>query len=90
MKYDYEPEFKANIREGKRALWVKMPDGREFNIWDIGKEEFESISIQRAITHAFYLGYEAMKEQVRQFIYSSSGRKFPDFKVSDEEYEYKR
>jgi len=60
----YQPKFTMTSRRGQKALWVKMPSGDEFNIYDLENEDIEKESIRTAIIHAFELGWKAAYENV--------------------------
>jgi len=53
----YKPEFTMTDRRGKTALWVLMPNNKEYNIGDIDKTALSKV--ENAIIHAFELGYAA-------------------------------
>ena len=59
----YEPKFTMSPREtrGKKtiALWVEMPNGEKFNIWDLPKVPNEDV--QHALQSAFSRGFDAAK-----------------------------
>lgn len=54
----YEPKFIVTERNGKLALWVKMPNGRQYNIWDVTKSEATE-DVLKTIESAFSRGMEA-------------------------------
>jgi hypothetical protein len=53
----YKPEFSRRDRNGKISLWVKMPDGDIWNIWDLPKGI--SRDGELALMHSFELGFRA-------------------------------
>lgn len=59
----YEPKFtmKPRERRGEKtiALWVEMPNGEKFNIWDLPKVPTEDM--QQALQSAFSRGFDAAK-----------------------------
>ena len=65
----YSPRFiKGELRQGldspgvkKQSLWVEMPDGNRYNIWDISQESSRDNDVLAAIRHAFFAGMEAFK-----------------------------
>jgi len=57
----YKPKFTMTDRDRKKALWVVMPNGVEYNIGDIKGSVVEIV--QNAIIHAFELGYLAHSMQ---------------------------
>lgn len=57
----YTPEFKLEPRNGAVALWVTMPNGEWFNIWDLYENEITS-DVLSAVKSAFYRGVEAQRK----------------------------
>ena len=59
----YKPKFTMDTRicrgEESVALWVTMPHGEKFNIWDFPKVPDERT--QNAIQSAFNRGFEAAR-----------------------------
>lgn len=88
-RVDYKPKFYTTIREGKVALWVKMPDGKHYNIWDIPRKQFTP-EMKRAVVSAFQLGGRAMRHEVevtfrRESISSMTTEDRWEGEVDDEE-----
>jgi hypothetical protein len=54
----YTPEFTKWKRDGKTSLWVKMPNGGTYNIWDVAKTSPET---EAAIISAFERGFVAFR-----------------------------
>jgi len=54
----YIPKFKTTIRENKKAIWVKMPNGDDHNLGDLRNVTPEIASI---ISFAFIKGMHAAK-----------------------------
>jgi hypothetical protein len=50
-----DPQFRIAERNGQASLWVVMPDGTHFNIWDIPHKELTSNALD-AIKSAFFRG----------------------------------
>lgn len=57
----YTPDFKLESRNGATALWVTMPNGEWFNIWDLYEKEITP-DVLSAIKSAFYRGVEAQRK----------------------------
>ncbi len=64
--YDIKPpEFFTTERNGKLAIWVKMPDGDAFNIADLFPSEL-SDDVRAAIERSFARGAEAARMQMER------------------------
>lgn len=61
----YIPEFKLESRNGATALWVTMPNGAWFNIWDLSSNNVNP-EVLSAIKMSFYRGLEAQKQVVER------------------------
>ena len=61
------PRFTTTTRNGKVAMWVTMPDGSEWNIWDLSENIFHQS--KEAILNAFRLGYEAERRVKKPELY---------------------
>jgi hypothetical protein len=53
----YKPQFTMMERADRMSLWVTMPDGNAWNIWDMDMGDVEVA--ESAIIYAFELGYHA-------------------------------
>lgn len=62
----YKPIFSTSIRGGKTAIWVKMPNDEQWNIWDINSQLAKDETIRRLVTWAFERGMQARAMQERQ------------------------
>lgn len=76
---EYKPEFKKYERDGKVSLWVTMPNGQDWNIWDIAET---NPWIESAVISAFDRGFQAhdMASEVNASIDTLKG--FKDMKCS--------
>ena len=54
----YKPKFKTTLRNGKKAIWVKLPNKNVVNIWDLPKEQLTE-GVKDAIAVAFERGMQA-------------------------------
>lgn len=61
MSDQYKPVFKIMERDGKKSLWVTMPNEEAYNIWDLTEKEFTE-DVENAIIHAFELGIIVMEQ----------------------------
>lgn len=61
---NYKVKFTATKRNDLKALWVTMPDGQEWNIWDLPPKDCKPEVIE-AIHSAFFLGMKAKAMQVQ-------------------------
>lgn len=59
---NYVPKFTTTERNGKIALWVKMPDNTKYNLGDISEQDFKKEEIKFAIICAFERGMNALKQ----------------------------
>lgn len=57
----YVPEFYTKIRDKKLSIWVIMPNGESYNIWDQKNKKKLSKQEQDSIITAFCRGLEAAK-----------------------------
>lgn len=74
----YEPQFTKKDRDGQLSLWVEMPDGGEWNIYDI-EYEYDNPKVMNAIIHAFELGMKANEMMINYVTcYVSSLAKFKE------------
>ena len=72
----YTPKFfLGELRTGqkspkveKQSLWVEMPDGEQYNIWDVLPQEL-SDDVLSAIKHAFHLGMDAHRIMINNSEY---------------------
>lgn len=64
----YDPKFSTTERKGKFAIWVTMPNGEKYNIWDLDPRVFGKFSpdVCAAIQIAFTRGFEACNMLHRQ------------------------
>ena len=58
--------FYTKERKGKLSLWVRMPHGVDYNIWDIPHGELTP-GVQQAIASAFSRGVESTYEMLHKF-----------------------
>lgn len=61
---NYRPIISATERNGELALWINMPNGLLYNIWDMPRDDARKYI--SAIRHAFELGAESMKQQISE------------------------
>ena len=62
----YNPKFYTTERNGELALWVEMPNGESYNIYDVSKDLFDNSNFQRAIVFAFERGYTAARMEIEK------------------------
>lgn len=62
----YKPVFSTSIRDGKTAIWVKMPNDEQWNIWDIDSRLAKDKAIRHLVISAFERGMRAREMQERQ------------------------
>jgi hypothetical protein len=55
---EYQPKFKKYERDGRVSLWVVMPNGEEWNIWDIDETNSR---VESAVISAFERGFSASR-----------------------------
>lgn len=66
---EYRPKLKIKQRPSRecsfeddrfdyKSLWINMPDGEDWNIGDMPKEDI-TLPVRLAIKHAFELGFQA-------------------------------
>lgn len=61
----YEPKFSfGEMRGDKKSLWVEMPNGELYNIWDVIPEQI-SDDVLKAIMSSFTRGIEAHRQMIR-------------------------
>jgi hypothetical protein len=61
IQKEYRPEFSTTRRDGKVALWVKLPNGELYNIWDLSESELTH-DVEKAIICSFERGMMACKQ----------------------------
>lgn len=64
---NYKPKFSKTSRNGKTALWVELPDGDKWSIWDLKPKECTS-EVWEAIQSAFERGMKAKTMQVQRVL----------------------
>lgn len=62
---EYRPKLFTTERDGKVAIWIKMPGGESFNVWDLDKKVVTQ-QVMKAIASAFERGYLAHVETSRR------------------------
>jgi hypothetical protein len=56
----YKPVFSVTKRDGAIAVWVTMPNGEKWNIWDVNPKTFKDAKeTYDAIQASFERGFEA-------------------------------
>lgn len=60
----YRPKLITTDRDGKIAVWIKMPGGESYNIWDLDKKVVTP-DVLKAIMSSFERGYLAHVSLVR-------------------------
>lgn len=66
---NYIPEFTTTKRNGKIALWVKMPNNEKYNLGDISEQDFKKEEIQFAIICSFERGFKAFNQIIQNDLY---------------------
>lgn len=61
---NYRPTITTTERNGKLAIWINLPDGRQYNVWDMPRED--ALLYMKAIRRAFELGAESIKQQLSE------------------------
>jgi len=59
----HRPKITTNRRNNNIAIYVSMPGGDRFNVWDLAPEEC-SDDVLKAIKHAFELGVMTARKMV--------------------------
>lgn len=59
-------------RNGKVSLWVMMPNGEEWNIWDLDKKAYTK-DVKSAIESAFELGVRYASESLKDTLEELKG-----------------
>lgn len=57
----YKPVLKVEDRNGVKALFVVMPNGRTQNVWDLSPNEISS-DVLDAVANAIKIGFEAFRQ----------------------------
>ena len=76
-KETYYPKIKLKKREDKISIWVNMPNGEDYNIWDLKESEIND-QVIKCIASSFDRGIKAMKmmiDSIRENIILS----FPEY-----------
>jgi hypothetical protein len=66
----YNPIVTMTKRDAKIAVWVNMPSGDKYNIWDLEDKEC-SVTVINAIASAFERGMLAQKQMINQAMQTS-------------------
>ncbi len=55
----YEPKITLKERDGYISIWVNMPNGEIYNIWDLERKDINK-KVMKCIASSFTRGFEAV------------------------------